>query len=63
MPCIRLHGFRHSHASILVSSGIPITEVARRLGHSDVTMTLNTYSHCLPRDEERAVDVLNKCIA
>ena len=57
---IRIHDFRHSHASLLANEGINIQEIARRLGHSDVKLTWNTYAHLYPREEERAVNVLNK---
>lgn len=60
LPHIRIHDFRHSHASLLANEGINIQEVARRLGHSNVQMTWNTYSHLYPREEERAVEVLNR---
>lgn len=60
LPHIRIHDFRHTHASLLVNEGINIQEIARRLGHSDVQMTWNTYSHLYPREEERAVNILNK---
>ena len=60
LPHIRIHDFRHSHATLLCNEGINIQEVARRLGHSDISMTWNTYSHLYPREEERAIDVLNK---
>ncbi|MBD5080245.1 MAG: site-specific integrase [Ruminococcaceae bacterium] len=60
LPHIRIHDFRHSHASLLANEGINIQEVARRLGHSNVKMTLSTYSHLYPREEERAISVLNK---
>lgn len=60
LPHIRLHDFRHSHASLLASEGINIQEIARRLGHSNVEMTWNTYSHLYPHEEERAVSVLDK---
>ena len=56
----RIHDFRHSHASLLANEGINIQEVARRLGHSDVNMTWNTYSHLYPREEERALKILNE---
>lgn len=57
---IRIHDFRHSHVSLLANEGINIQEVARRLGHSKIEMTWNTYSHLYPREEERAVEILNK---
>ena len=56
---IRIHDFRHSHASLLANEGINIQEVARRLGHSNVEITLKTYSHLYPRESERALGVLN----
>lgn len=56
---IRIHDFRHSHVSVLANEGINIQEVARRLGHSRIEMTWNTYSHLYPREEERAVAILN----
>jgi integrase len=57
---IKIHGFRHSHVSVLANEGINIQEIARRLGHAKVEETWNTYSHLYPREEEKAVDVLNK---
>ena len=57
---IRIHDFRHSHASLLANEGINIQEIARRLGHSNVEITWNTYSHLYPREEERAINILNK---
>lgn len=57
---IRIHDFRHSHASLLLSMNIPITVISERLGHSDINMTLNTYSHMIPKDEDKAVNILNQ---
>ena len=57
---IRIHDFRHSHVSLLANEGINIQEIARRLGHANIEMTWNTYSHLYPREEERAVEILNK---
>lgn len=59
---IRIHDFRHSHASLLANEGINIQEIARRLGHTDVAMTWNTYSHLYPREEERAIQILDKIV-
>lgn len=58
LPHIRIHDFRHSHASVLVNNGINIQEVARRLGHSKVEITWNTYSHLYPKEEEKAIAIL-----
>ena len=59
---IRIHDFRHSHASLLANESINIQEIARRLGHAKIEMTWNTYSHLYPREKERAVKVLNKIV-
>ena len=55
---IRIHDFRHSHASLLLSKNVPITVISERLGHSDINMTLNTYSHMIPKDEDKAIYAL-----
>jgi len=60
LDVISIHSYRHSHASLLANEGINIQEIARRLGHARVEMTWNTYSHLYPREEERAVEILNR---
>lgn len=50
---IRLHDFRHSHVTLLLSKGIPAKAVCSRVGHKDVSMTLNVYAHILKTDEKR----------
>lgn len=62
LPHIRIHDFRHSHASVLANAGINIQEIARRLGHSKVETTWNTYAHLYPKEEERAVEILNMIV-
>ncbi len=57
---IRVHDFRHSHASLLANNGINIQEIARRLGHADIEVTWKVYAHLYPREEERAVTLMNK---
>ncbi len=47
---IRIHDFRHSCASLLISKGANITLVARYLGHDNIATTLNTYSHFYKND-------------
>jgi len=61
LKTIRVHDFRHSHASVLANSNINIQEISRRLGHSQVEITWNTYCHLYPKEEEKAVEILNGC--
>jgi integrase len=56
---IRIHDFRHSHASLLANMSINIQEIARRLGHAKIEMTWNVYAHLYPKEEEKAIAVLN----
>jgi integrase len=42
---MRVHDLRHWHASFLIDNGVPASEVAARLGHASVKMTLDTYTH------------------
>ena len=51
--------YGHNHASVLINTGINIKEIARRLGHSKVEQTWNTYSHLYPQEEQRALNILN----
>lgn len=56
---IRVHDIRHSHASLLINKGQNILIVSQRLGHSDVTQTLNTYSHLMPNVQRQIINALD----
>lgn len=56
---ITLHQFRHSHATLLLHNGIVINEISRRLGHSNVSTTLNVYTHTDLTQEKRVSTTLN----
>lgn len=59
---IRIHDFRHSHATLLANNRINIQEIARRLGHAKIEITWNTYSHLYPEEESLAIAVLEQVI-
>ena len=59
---IKIHDLRHSHASLLVHLGVPITAIAARLGHDNPAITLKVYSHILPSDEEKVATKLEKAM-
>lgn len=44
----RFHALRHTHATNLLAAGVPVMEVAKRLGHSKGAHTLNLYGHAIP---------------
>lgn len=57
---IRIHDLRHSCASLLISIGVSIVAVSKRLGHSTVKQTLETYTHLLPDDQAQMIAALEK---
>ena len=60
LPHIRIHDFRHSHASLLINEGVNVLDISKRLGHKDAHETLRTYAHLFPSEEEKTLDVLEK---
>jgi integrase len=48
LPRIRLHDVRHSYASAELAAGVPAKVVSERLGHANIAITMDTYSHVLP---------------
>jgi len=58
-PDLTIHELRHTQATLLLGSGVDIVTVARRLGHADVKMTLNTYAHAIPENDGVAADTIS----
>ena len=54
MPTIPLHGLRHTWATIALQAGVHPRVVQERLGHSNIAITLQTYSHVLPTMHDEA---------
>ena len=59
LPSIRFHDLRHSNATALIQAGVNPRVVQQRLGHSDVNITLNTYTHVLPDMDMDAAEKLD----
>ena len=59
LPRIRFHDLRHSHATIMLVSNIHPKVVSERLGHSRVSLTLDTYAHMLPGMQEEAAAAID----
>lgn len=55
---IRLHDFRHSHASLLIEMGFSPLLIAERLGHENIETTLNIYSHLYPNKQNEVSERL-----
>ncbi|HEL0703864.1 TPA: tyrosine-type recombinase/integrase [Streptococcus equi subsp. zooepidemicus] len=59
---IRIHDFRHSHASLLINQGEDYLVVKERLGHASITTTIDTYSHLYPSKQKNLADKLDELI-
>ena len=60
---VRFHDLRHTFASTLLSRGVSIKAVADWLGHASPTITLDTYAHLMPTDDEVGRSVLDAAFA
>lgn len=56
---IRIHDFRHSHATMLYNKKIKIKTIQKRLGHADISTTLNTYVHPNDKEEKKLIKKIN----
>ncbi|BFU46704.1 site-specific integrase [Krasilnikovia sp. MM14-A1004] len=56
LPWLRLHDLRHACATFLLASGASPRRVMKTLGHSQISLTMNTYGHVLAEVERAAVD-------
>ncbi len=63
VPGLRYHALRHTFASTLLSRGVSVKAVADWLGHANPNITLTTYAHLMPADEEVARCVLDAALA
>jgi len=53
------HDLRHAHATYLLQQRLPLKAISQRLGHSDVRITLGTYAHVMPGDDESLACAIN----
>ena len=63
IPVISVHGLRHTHASLLLFTGVSIASVARRLGHSSMTTTQKTYLHIIQELENKDIDLVMRSLS
>lgn len=55
---VSLHSLRHTSASHMLSSGVPVSTVSALLGHSDINVTIGTYAHFIADERKVAADAL-----
>jgi integrase len=54
LPHVRFHDLRHTHATLMLKGGVHPKIVSERLGHANIGITLDTYSHVVPGLQEAA---------
>lgn len=57
---MRVHDFRHSHAAFLINEGVQALLIKERLGHKDIKITMNTYGHLYPNQQQAIAEMLNQ---
>ncbi|WP_412766095.1 tyrosine-type recombinase/integrase [Shouchella miscanthi] len=60
MHKITVHGLRHTHASLLFKAGTVIKYVQERLGHADIKMTLDIYTHVTETQKQKTASMFSK---
>ena len=63
VPNIRFHDLRHTAASLLLATGMPLLEVSRQLGHSRASTTLDVYGHLVPGKRSNAVEKIDQLLS
>ena len=59
LPTIRFHDLRHTAATLLLAKGVHVKVVSEMLGHTTITLTLDTYAHSLPSMHEQAASAMD----
>ncbi|KXK63400.1 hypothetical protein AWW66_03540 [Micromonospora rosaria] len=59
---LRIHDLRHTHAAWLISAGVPLTAIQRRLGHASIAVTSDRYGHLMPEVDEGILRTLNSAL-
>ena len=62
VPHVRLHDLRHFHATLLLQAGTHLKIVQERLGHADIGITANIYSHVSPTLQRQAADLFSEAM-
>lgn len=58
LPKVRFHDLRHTHASALISGGLDVVKISRRLGHASPVVTLGVYAHLFKQSDDGAADAI-----
>ena len=59
---VHVHSLRHSNATLMIAGGEDIKTVSKRLGHAQVTTTVNTYTHAIQSADAKAAETLENLL-
>ena len=62
VPNVRFHGLRHTHATLMLNAGMSPKDLQHRLGHSNITMTLNIYVHATEEGAKQGGNIFEMAI-
>lgn len=62
LPKVRFHDLRHIHATILYKNGVQAKVIQERLGHSNISTTLDIYTHLFKEDQRQAASIISRNI-
>ncbi|WP_406077297.1 tyrosine-type recombinase/integrase [Micromonospora sp. NBC_00858] len=62
VPKVRLHDLRHTAATLLLAQGVPARVLMELLGHSQIGITMNIYSHVMPTQLVQAADAMENVL-
>lgn len=62
LPEIRFHDLRHTAAALMLSHGVPVIVVSRRLGHARPSITLDIYGHLIPQQQREATALMDRLL-
>ena len=62
VPNVRFHGLRHTHATLMLNAGMSPKDLQHRLGHSNITMTLNIYVHATKEGAKQGRNIFEMAI-
>jgi integrase len=62
LPPIRFHDLRHTYATLALRAGVHPKVVAEVLGHANISITLDTYSHAIPAMQESAAATVARLV-
>lgn len=62
LPPITIHSLRHTNATLQIAGGVPLTTVAKRLGHADTVTTSKIYAHAIKSADEAAAETLENLL-